>query len=243
MKRTVLVLISAFIFVTGYSQTFEGTVEWKVTLDNGTTASQKSPKKKPARTSSKKEKNEKKEKSELELFAEMFSESGANGYYPTAIVAKFKGASYSSVVEGGFLSNIIRMYNAEKDTTYMIMPRFREYSPKKGHGLDSAGTRFDPESTVTKTSETKRIARYKCVKYVINNSSWWVTTEINDIGIEPYLTCAWVENFPAAQIPGIPLMVEQGGKTKVTYEVTRIKRERLPISDFNPPPGFTNHKK
>jgi hypothetical protein len=186
-------------------------------------------------------------KAQMENAMKMQQGGGAdmmNSMMPKGFTVKIKDGSSLTTVEGGMMAGDI-LHTPEKSVhldrvnkTYSVMPM------GEGKGIEN-----QQKPTVTKTSETTKIAGYNCTKYVVTRveqgkmitSNFWTTTEIKDIDLKAMAKqrMGRGQSLFYEGMEGMPLRIESSSKEgNMTMEVTEIKREPLSASDFTIPADY-----
>ena len=168
---------------------------------------------------------------------------------PKGMIVKMKGGNSLVTMDGGMMSGdflhtgdkSVRLDRANK--TYWVMP--------SGNGMPGQGSGAKP--TVTKTSETAKIAGYNCTKYVVTlsergqsvTSNIWTTTEIKDIDLKALARqrVGRDQSMFYEGMDGVPLRIESVTQQgRMVMEVVDFKRESLNASDFVIPSDYTESK-
>jgi len=269
MKKVVFVLGLILVVMTGRTQSFEGTIRWKMNMeitDPETKAKMEEAKKKaadPANQAKMKEMEAKMNdpqfkamldsnpqmKAQMDAMMKMMAGADMTAMMPTAIVMKLKGSNSLTAIEGGIMDNNEVLHIADKDVTYSISHPAKTYTVMKNNSTT-------PEKTpkITKTPETQKILGHVCTKYVIETTgpdgkpvktNYWATTEIKDIDLKELAKqqVGREQSFVYAEIDGVPLKIEVGmPQGNLIMECTEFKKESVPASSFTLPAGYTETK-
>jgi len=183
---------------------------------------------------------------------------GLSSMFPKGMQIKVKNNNSITKMDGGMMSNMEMLYLTDKNTAYRIdrenktfsvMPQFTDKDKEK-EKLDYK---------VTKTSETTKILGYTCTKFIVESTSqdpdakkmamkqfFWTTTDMKGIDLKS-LSKQRMGNSQQAlfyeQIEGVPLRIEMTmPQGHMAMEVTEIKKQSLPASDFEVPAGYKEVK-
>lgn len=163
---------------------------------------------------------------------------------PKSIETHLKdGNSLSKIIGGAFEGETL--YLKAKDETYRIDQKNKTYSVEK-----KAEPSKTEEYKVTKTEEFASILKYKCRKYLVEQTdakqkvtySLWATTDIKNLDPKQFskLRMGHSQASFIEKIDGVPLKIQgQMPQGTMTMEVTSLKEETLPSSMFEIPAGFT----
>ncbi|MEJ0056285.1 MAG: DUF4412 domain-containing protein [Bacteroidota bacterium] len=180
---------------------------------------------------------------------------GVNSMVPSGMTMKLKGASTLMTMNGGMMGDMEILYQADKNQSAKLDRKNKTYSilPSGPQGGDPGKAKM-PDVKFTKTSETTKILGYNCTKYTAEikehnetiTQTFWTTSEIKDIDLKA-LSSQRIGQGGRAMLPsgveGVPMRIEsivpQG---KMIMEVTEIKKESLPASDFTIPSDFKEVK-
>ena len=156
-------------------------------------------------------------------------------------------------MNGGMMSMDL-LYLREKNQGYMLDRTAKTYRVMSSSG-NPGQKRDSVKHTVTKTTETMKILNYTCTKYIVTmttekgstiNQVFWTTTEIKGLDMKS-LSRQRMGNSGQSMylegIDGVPLRIEMGTEQmNMIMEVTEIKKETLPASDFVIPADFKETK-
>ena len=156
-------------------------------------------------------------------------------------------------MNGGMMSMDL-LYLREKNQGYMLDRTAKTYRVMSSNG-NPGQKRDSVKHTVTKTTETMKILNYTCTKYIVTmttekgstiNQVFWTTTEIKGLDMKS-LSRQRMGNSGQSMylegIDGVPLRIEMGTEQmNMIMEVTEIKKETLPSSDFVIPADFKETK-
>ena len=264
MKRILFLLLTLSVFV-GKAQNFEGIITWKITseiTDPKTKAQMEQAQKQmndPATQEQMKEMQEKMNdpefkkmmesnpqmKAQMEAAMKMMQGGDANSMMPSAFVLKMKNKNLLTKFDGGMFKSET-LYLSDKDASYSIDREAQTYSNIPEHKEDP-NNKVDIK--VTKTSETSKILDYTCSKYLVDITTKgrtmqqviWTTTSIKDIDFKALAKhkVGSDNSMFYGQLEGVPLKTEMmAPQGKMVMEVTEIKRQSLPSSDFAIPSGY-----
>lgn len=184
-------------------------------------------------------------KTQLEASMKMAETSDMASMAPKGHILKIKDQNYLSRMEGGIIGDYAFLYVGDKNISYRLNMKDKTYSEIKP---DPAAKK--PEVKVTKTGETAKILNYNCVKYIAEIATdghtvvqnIWTTDEIKGIDLKKVAQqrmTSGQEYIIFDQIDGFPLKVQMKlAQANTSMEVTEIKRQSLPSSDFVIPAGF-----
>lgn len=270
MKK--LLLLVVVLPLMAQAQNFEGIITWKITseiTDPKVKAQMEEAKKKmddPAMKAQMKEMETKMNdpqfkammdanpqmKAQLEASLKMMQSGDMSNLIPKSHVLKIKGQNYLSKMEGGPFADSELLYLNDKNVTYRIHPKDRTYSLIKPYTVAADDK---TEVKVTKTSETAKVMGYTCVKYIAEISSQghtvvqniWTTPEIKGIDLKKITQQRMTNNQDVLvydKIDGFPLKVEMKmPQGNMVMEVSDLKKQSLPASDFAIPAGFKEVQK
>jgi hypothetical protein len=167
----------------------------------------------------------------------------AGSMMPKGFTVKIKDGKSLVTMEGGMSGEMLntgdKVYRLDRaNKTYSVMP--------SGEGKEMENKQ---KPTVTKTSETMKIAGHNCTKYIITivehgqtiTSNQWATTEIKDFDTKMLLKqkTGRGQSMFYEGVEGIPLRTETTMKEGTSImEVTDIKRESLNAADFTIPSDY-----
>lgn len=258
-----LFVISAFA---AKAQNFEGTITWKMTTeitDPKMKAQMEEAQKKmndPATQAQMKEMQAKMNdpefkkmmesnpqlKSQMESAMKMMQGGNVNSMGSGGFVVKIKNQDAATVMDMGMMK-MEMLYLHDKNTSFKIDRGAKTYSPMPTQTEDP---NHKVEVKVTKTSETMKVLDYTCTKNIVDITSnghtmqqfIWSTTAIKDIDLKGFAkqrTGKGEYQLYYDKIDGFPLKTEMvTPQGKMSMEVTEIKKESLPASDFAIPSGF-----
>jgi hypothetical protein len=171
-----------------------------------------------------------------------------NSMVPKGMTVKIKDGNSLVTMDGGMMKGDIlnlkdKSVHLDRDSkTYWVMQAPGEKEGKTG-----------AKPTITKTSETAKIAGYNCTKYIVTmqemgqsmTSNIWTTTEISGIDTKA-LARRNMGRGPSMfyeGMDGMPMKVEsQTPQGNMVMEVTEIKKQSLNASDFTIPSDYTEKK-
>jgi len=163
---------------------------------------------------------------------------------PKGMMIKLKDGNSLVTIEGGMMAGDI-LHTKDKSVhidrtnkTYSVMPS------GEGKGMEN-----QQKPTITKTSETMKIAGYNCTKYIVTmnehgqtmTNNMWTTTEIKDIDLKAMAKqrTGRGQSMFYEGVEGIPLRIEASTpQGQMIMEVQEIKRESLNAADFTIPADF-----
>jgi len=190
-------------------------------------------------------------KSRMEATMKMMQGGDRSSVMPRSCIVKMKGLSALTKMEGGMMTTET-LYLGDKKQTYIINRDAKTYSLLQP---DSGNTRRTDtlKHTIEKTSETRKILNYTCTKYIVKminrdtiTQFFWTTTEIKGLDMRNFSRQRMGNsNQPLFYegIAGVPLAIEMNTRqVNMSMEVTDIKKETLPDSDFAIPAGFKESK-
>jgi len=270
MKRIALFSL-LLIVLAGHAQNFEGIITWSVKYEitDPTRRAEMEKNQKAMSDPANQEKMKKMQeqmntpemrammdanpqmKARMEAAMKMMQGAETNSIMPRSCIVKIKGLNSLTKMEGGMMATET-LYQGDKKQSYIINRDAKTYSllrPDSGN-IRRADTL---KHTITKTSETRKILGYTCTKYIVMimshdtiNQFFWTTTEIKGLDMR---------NFPRQRpgnsnqplfyegLTGVPLRLEISTKQmNMAMEVTDIKRQALPETDFTIPADFKESK-
>ncbi|NOT74244.1 MAG: DUF4412 domain-containing protein [Cyclobacteriaceae bacterium] len=196
-------------------------------------------------------------KAQMETMMKSMSGGAAPGgsMTPSGMTMKMKGGNTLTSMDGGMFAGMETLYLHDKNQAVKLDRKNKTYSllPTTPSGKPgSTSTMSTPK--FTKTSETTKILGYTCTKYIVEITEGkekltqfiWTTTDIKDIDFKA-LSSQRVSQSNHTMLPagveGIPLRIESSvPQGKMIMEVTEIKKESLPASDFTIPSDFKETK-
>ena len=260
MKKLLTAVLTLAIS-SAWAQGFEGTVKWSMKMeitDPALKAKMEEGNKKMSDPAKQKEMqdamNDPKMKAMMEANPAMKAQmekvmqaqqSGdMSSMIPKGFTVKIKGGNTLVTMDGGMMSRdflhaadkSVRLDRANK--TYSVMPS------GEGKGMEN-----QQKPTITKTSESAKIAGYNCTKYIVIivehgqtiTSNQWTTTEIKDFDMKALAKqrTGRGQSMFYEGVDGIPLKIESMSKEgNMVMEVTEIKRESLNAADFTIPSDY-----
>ena len=188
-------------------------------------------------------------KVQMEAALKMIQGGDMSSLVPKGYSAKFKNKNMISSMDGGIMGDMEFLYLDGEDKSYVINRSAKTYSPVKNTYDDS---KENPDVKITKTSETAKIMNYTCTKYIAEVKSekgetigpqfFWVTKDIPGIDFKSMAKQRLSNSSQQmwyAQIDGVPLKVEMNMPgASMVMEVTEIRKQSIPASDFAIPAGF-----
>ncbi|MEP6736549.1 MAG: DUF4412 domain-containing protein [Chryseolinea sp.] len=192
-------------------------------------------------------------KASMEAAMKMQQGGGLESMMPKGITLKIKGHDLLTHTEGGAY-NFDHLYLKDKKESYQINREDKTYSKRTIKDEDLKGVTEQKDVKVTKTSETQKIMGYTCTKYIVdlkeNNRDAqqfiWATKEISNLDFKEFSRHTMTGNKNNTyydQIDGFPLKMEIKMATgTMTMEVTEVKKESLPASDFVIPSDYKETK-
>lgn len=269
MKKVVLALVLILLVMTGRGQSFEGVMRWKMKMDitdpvmKAKTEEAKKNANDPANQAKMKEMQAKMNdpqfkamldsnpqmKAQVEALMKSMVSGDMSSMMPTGVTVKFKGGNSLISLEGGMMDKNDALYRADKDQTYAINNQAKSYMVMK----KNTNTATQEKPKITKTSETAKIMGYNCTKYLIEQNgpdgtamkiSYWTTTDIKDIDLKSLAKQQMGnQSLVYTEVEGVPVKIEMPLPQGVmTMEMTELKKESLPASDFEVPAGYTETK-
>jgi len=260
MKK-IVIFVLAFATSTLWAQKFEGSIKWSMKMDI-TDPSLKSKmdaaQNDPAMQAKMKELQEKMKDPQFKAMMEnnpqvkamidKMAQGGGinmNSMVPKGMIVKLKDGNSLVTMDGGVTAGDFLNLNDVNGSLSVKLDRQNKTYKK----LASSNNGNQPQSTVTKTSETTKVIGYNCTKYVVTQNSngmiqtynVWATTEIKNMDIKS-LTRQKMGNGQSifsSSIDGVPLRVESSmPQGSFVMEVTEIKNESYPDSDFKIPSDY-----
>lgn len=190
-------------------------------------------------------------KAQMEAMMKSLQGGSMNSLMPTGVTLKTKNGNALSAVEGGVVGGMESLYLKGKNESYLINRESKTYSVVS-HSESSASTSaHDPKVTVKKTTETQKILGYTCTKSIVTivdneqtvNQIFWTTNEIKGLDFKNMANQKLGKDKSAMyykELDGVPLKMEMTMPQGIMLmEVTEIKKQTLPASDFEIPAGFT----
>lgn len=263
MKKVLFLLLYLSV-LTGKAQNFEGVITWKFTTeitDPKVKAQMAEAQKKmndPAMQAQMKEMEEKMNdpefkkmmdsnpqlKAQMESAMKVMKGGDVNAMMPSGMVIKIKNQNALMFMDAGMIK-VETLHLKDKNMTYKLDREAKTYSIIPPH-KDDPNNKVDIK--VTKTSETAKVLDYTCVKYIVDVAAndhtsqyfVWATTAIKDFDFKSLADYKMGnQQIFSEKLEGVPLKTEiQSPQGKMTMEVTEIKKQSLPSSDFTIPAGF-----
>ena len=192
-------------------------------------------------------------KARMESAMKMMQGGDMGSMMPKGFTIETKDNNSLTKMNGGMMS-MDMLYLREKNQGYMLDRTAKTYRVMSSNG-NPGQKRDSVKHTVTKTTETMKILNYTCTKYVVTittekgstiNQVFWTTTEIKGLDMKS-LSRQRMGNSGQSRylegIDGVPLRIEMGTEQmNMIMEVTEIKKETLPASDFVIPADFKETK-
>ena len=189
-------------------------------------------------------------KAQMEAIVKNMQGGSINSLMPTGMILKTKNGNALSKVEGGVVGGMETLYQKGKNESYMINRESKTYSVVP-HNESTATSTHEQKVTVKKTTETQKILNYTCTKNIVTvtegdhtiNQIFWTTNELKGIdfkSISDQKSGKGRQAMYYKDLDGVPLKVEMTmPQGTMVMQVTEIKKETLPASDFEIPAGFT----
>ncbi len=190
-------------------------------------------------------------KAQMEMMIKNMQGGSMSSMMPTGMTMKTKNGNALSAVEGGVMGGMETLYLKGKNESYVINRESKTYSVVLHNSEASATTTHDPTVTVTKTGVTQKILNYTCTKSIVTiseggqtiNQIFWTTNEIKGLDFKSMSDQRMgkgKQSMYYKDLDGVPLKMEMTmPQGTMTMEVTEIKKQTLPASDFEVPSGFT----
>jgi len=265
-------VLALLISVLAFSQDFEGTITWAISMEITDPALKKkmenankelsSPQNQAQIKELQKQLNDPQYKAMFDQNPQMKdmlekqlaamsgggASAGINSMVPKSIEVKIKGGNSLVKTIGGMFESEI-LYLKDKDRTFTLDRKNKSYSSRENKPTDSQG-----EFKVTKTEEFLGILTYKCRKYIIESTEKgqkityfvWSTTDIKNIDTKQLSKIRLGRSENAAfisKVDGMPLKIQAANQDgNMTMEVTALKKELHPAELFVIPAGFTEKK-
>jgi len=195
-------------------------------------------------------------KAQIENMMKAAQSGDLNSMIPKGMQMKVKDHNSLTKMDGGFMANMEMLNLGDKGINYRIDRQGKTYSvvpPYEGDKQENL------EYKVTKTSETQKILGYTCNKYLVEytgkdpntkqmsmTQTVWATPEIKGLDLKSLAkqhAGKSQHSFFYEQIDGVPLKVEMTMQQgHMSMEVTDIKKQSLPASDFEVPAGYKEVK-
>ncbi|MEO5997984.1 MAG: DUF4412 domain-containing protein [Chitinophagaceae bacterium] len=269
MKKLIII---SFLFITIVSraQTFQGTITWSLKTDITDPVEKAKLEDAQKKMSDPANKVKMKKMQEQMNTPEMKASMDANPQMKARIesalalmqvgntsianinfIMKTDGLNSLTKTEGVFPVEMLYLFN--KAQTYTINRAAKTYSVLPATS-DASHRNDSIQRKVTKTSETMKIMGHTCTKTIVALTTkggitmsqfFWTTTEIK--GYDMKTIAQKIGNthqpFYADGITGAPLRIEMiTEKAKTVMEVTDIKQESIPASEFTIPADFKETK-
>lgn len=190
-------------------------------------------------------------KAQMEAVIKNMQGGKMNSMLPTGMTIKTKNGNVLSTVEGGVTGGMETLHLKARNESYLINRENKSYSVIQDHEPGTPGQApHEPAVTIKKTDETQKILGYTCTKTLVTvsegsetiNQVFWTTHEIKGLDFKSLANQKigrGKEAFYYRDLDGVPLKIEtiipQG---IMTMEMTEIKKQALPASDFEIPAGF-----
>ena len=187
-------------------------------------------------------------KEQMEKAMKMMESNDLNALIPTGMTAKIKGKKSLTSVVGG-MNEVTETLNTGDGKVYIIDRESKSYHEEKALTKDDDFD--DSNTTVTKTSETRKILGYTCTKYVIKTKQndrdleqyIWATSDIDGLNFSDFAEMREHSKqkmvLAFKKIEGVPLRMEMGAQgVKMVIEAIEVKRGGVSNSDFEIPAGF-----
>jgi hypothetical protein len=267
MKIRLIIVIVLLANFAG-AQDFEGTIKWSMKMDitdpqlKKQMAEAEEKMKDPATQAQMKQAMEQMNSPEMKKMMDanpqvkaqmetmMKNMQGGGSMIPSGMTLKTKGGNALSSMEGGLMAGMETLYLKDKNESYMINRQSKTYSVLPKHETSSVSS-HEPTVTVTKTAETQKILNHICTKYIVAvkngsqtvNQIFWTTTELKGVDFKSMANKNMgksQESLYYKDLQGVPLKMEMTmPQGSMIMEVTEIKKQVLPASDFQIPAGFT----
>jgi hypothetical protein len=193
-------------------------------------------------------------KAQMEAMMKSMSAGGGPGaMMPSGMLLKMKGGNTVTIMQGGMMDGFEILHMKDKDQSVRIDRKTKTWMPMAGSPKNGAQD-AEPKFKITKTGETMKILGYNATKYIGETTEqgkpatvvFWTTTELKDIDMKAMMNQRMGPNsrrlLPEG-VEGVPLRVESSMKEgNMIMEITEIKKESLPASDFTIPPDFKEGK-
>jgi Domain of unknown function (DUF4412) len=176
---------------------------------------------------------------------------GGGSIMPKSLIVKIKGNNSCSKMDGGMMASET-LYQGDKKQAYLVDRSAKTFTVLQ---RDSAVVRRPDtmQHSIQKTTESMKILDHTCTKYIVTMISrdtvtqvFWTTTEIKGLDMRS-MSRQRMGNGGQPMfyegIAGVPLRIEMGTKQmNMVMEVTSIKNESLPATDFIIPDDFKETK-
>ncbi|MBY0424537.1 MAG: DUF4412 domain-containing protein [Cytophagales bacterium] len=264
-------LLAICIWQSAFAQTFEGTLNWSISMEFSDPEMKKkmenaskelnSPENQAKIKEIQKQLNDPQMKAMLDqnpqmkdmLEKQLAAMSGggtnANSMMPKSIEFKLKNGSSLVKTSGGMFESEV-LYLKEKDKTFVLDRKNKTYTPQESNTQTSSQAQYN----VTKTEEFITILNYKSRKYIVDVTDRgqklkylvWASTDIKDIDSKQLskmrIGRAGSSDF-MTKIEGVPLKIQAStAEGNMTIQVVGIKKEALPSELFAIPTGFSERK-
>jgi hypothetical protein len=195
-------------------------------------------------------------KTQMENRLKMLQGGDATGsVLPKSFIIKTKGNSSLTRMEGG-MTTTETLYQGDKKQTYILDRNAKTFTTlHTDSSVSSAVQRPDTlPHTIVKTSETMKIMNYTCTKYIVSiisrgdtiNQAFWTSTEVKGLDMRNFSRQKMGNSGQPMfykGIDGVPLRIEMGTKQmNMIMEVSDIKKETYPLTDFTVPDDFKETK-
>lgn len=190
-------------------------------------------------------------KAQMEAMMKSMQGGSMNSLMPTGMTLKTKNGNALSTMEGGMVGGMESLYLKGKNESYVIYRDSKTYSVVPHTESSVSTSTHEPKVTVNKTTETQKILGYTCTKTLVTatdngstvNQVFWTTNEIKGLDFKSMANQKMGKDKSAMyykELDGVPLKVEMTmPQGRMVMEVTEIKKQTLPASDFEIPTGFT----
>ncbi|HEY5824241.1 MAG TPA: DUF4412 domain-containing protein [Cyclobacteriaceae bacterium] len=270
MKKLSILGVLLLMAFTTFSQSFEGIINWSMKMDitdPATKARMEEAQKKmsdPATQAKMKEMQAKMNdpqmkammdanpqmKAQMEAAMKVMAGGDINAMIPKGMMVKLKNDNSLVTMDGGMMDKSQILYLKDKDQSIHIDNTNKTYSIMNSKSSTNTN---EPQTKVTKTSETKKILTYTCTKYIVESTSpngktvqqlFWTTKDITvDMKNLSKHNAGSGHRFFYDNIEGVPLQIEMSmPEGKMTMEATEIKKESLSTSLFQIPAGYKEVK-
>jgi hypothetical protein len=260
------------VSMTGFAQGFEGTITWSVKYEPTDPAkkAQMEKSQQSANDPANQEKMKKLQeqmntpqmkammdanpqmKAQMEKSMKMLQGGSPGSMMSSNLIIKSKGTNSITKMDGGVMSWEI-LYRKDSGRSYMLDRNAKTFTIVS---RDSSVHRKPDSShhTVTKTGETMKILDYTCTKYIVDQVSstdtihqiFWTTSEIKGLDMKNFSRQKMGNSNQSMYyegIAGVPLRMEMLTKqVNMVMEVTDIKKDVLPDTDFTIPADFKESK-
>jgi hypothetical protein len=270
MKKCILIFF-LFIAIVSRAQNFEGTITWSIKYDITDPvqkAKMEDAQKKmsdPANIEKMKKMQEQMNSPEMKAMMDAnpqmkarmegalaMMQGGNMSLTNTHFIIKTDGVNSLSKTEG--VLSIEILYLSDKAQAYTINRAAKTYSLMPARS-DASHRNDSMQRKVIKTSETMKVLGHTCTKTIVELTTkggipmtqlFWTTTEIKGYDMKAIARQKIGnanQSFYTDGITGAPLRIEMiTDKIKTVMEVTDIKQESFPASEFTIPADFKETK-